>query len=432
MIVKDEKRLNLRVKTPLYLPFYNFWHKNVYWQTEAFNFNPFTIRAQSTSGSPVVLSHNSFVGFLKDSSGRFIFDGKDKLTIESGLNQEIYIEENCDPWEAWQRYNKLILEDDNKSNNTYFWKDIEYCTWVEQKRQALLKYSNPNLVLEGARQVLDQDFIYKYLERLEKLGLPKGKFTIDSGWNIRTNTQKELTFGDWKIDKRKFPDLGKIIKEIEKAGYIPGLWFAPGFITENSILGNQHPDWIGELFTGTSEVPQKGNNHFLKPIPELKEHYIKLFKTFINMGIKKFKLDMYYNNKVLMKEILRINYEAIKLLDESIEVEIHIPDIFVSKYGDTIRINDVLINADGKWRELTTEHYRVCRYSAPHKIINLDHVGGNNHEVKEKEYLEHWNMLKGYDGYPVISLLPDYYSKDVIEQFVYEVKKKNSNNNYPI
>ena len=117
-------------------------------------------------------------------------------------------------------------------------------------------------------------------------------------------------------------------------------------------------------------------------------------------------------------------YEIIKKLDPTVEVEAHVPDIFVSRYCDTIRINDVVIDAEGKWRGVTMEHYKVCRYSSPDKILNLDHLGTNTPTPSEDEYIEHSKMilrLKG--GYPCVSLLPDYYSKAATDTFVGEIKE---------
>ena len=142
------------------------------------------------------------------------------------------------------------------------------------------------------------------------------------------------------------------------------------------------------------------------------------------MGFKKLKLDISYGNKLKMKKLLQMMYEIIKKLDPTVEVEAHVPDIFVSRYCDTVRINDVVIDAEGKWRGVTMEHYKVCRYSSPDKILNLDHLGTNTPTPSEDEYIEHSKMilrLKG--GYPCVSLLPDYYSKSATEMFVGEIKE---------
>ena len=76
----ERTQLTFRVNPPLFLPFYNQWAKNVYHTAEPFSYNPFTIGASSTSGSPVVITENKFFGFLNESGGEFAFNGSDTLT----------------------------------------------------------------------------------------------------------------------------------------------------------------------------------------------------------------------------------------------------------------------------------------------------------------------------------------------------------------
>ena len=79
------------------------------------------------------------------------------------------------------------------------------------------------------------------------------------------------------------------------------------------------------------------------------------------MGFQKFKLDIAYGPKRDMKALLKMMYEIIKSIDPTVEVECHIPDIFVSRYCDTVRMNDVNFDEKGLWRGTAMEHHKVCR-----------------------------------------------------------------------
>lgn len=423
MIIDNETAVSVPVEGPLYLPFYNVWLKNVYAVSHPFDLDPFSIRAQSTSGSPVVLGQRSFAGFLNEAGGRFVYDGQGELTVRLEPGQQLYVEQDCDPWEAWTRYNGLLAEQapQAKTGNSGqggskpdFWSDLEYCTWVEQKKVGFAQ----GLGYTGA---LNDAFIENYVRRVDKLGLPRGKFTIDDGWAIDLDPSGQKQFGDWEVDRTKFPQLERTIAFLAGEGFTPGLWFAAGFITRNSRLAALHPDWIGENFQGPSEIPQPSERYFLVPSEAVGRHYTELFTPYVQMGVKKFKLDMYYENKQTMKALLRLAYEAIKRLDPQAEVEIHVPDWFVSRWGDTVRTNDVLLKPEFDWQGTTREHFRVCRYSAPDKIINLDHIGSNYEGVSEIDFMAHWQMLRAYEGYPVVSLLPDHYSAATRERFAEEL-----------
>ena len=123
-----------------------------------------------------------------------------------------------------------------------------------------------------------------------------------------------------------------------------------------------------------------------------------------------------------MKQLLAMIQEIVKKLDPTIELECHVPDIFVSRYCDTVRLNDV--GFEQAWKMVTIEHYRTCRYSASDKILNLDHLGTNTPISNVEDYLEHTKMLLSLkDGYPCVSLLPDLFGQTATDIFVGCVKE---------
>jgi hypothetical protein len=206
----------------------------------------------------------------------------------------------------------------------------------------------------------------------------------------------------------------RLVRDMTSEGFIPGLWFAPFTLTPNCEIAKKHPELIGEVWQKRTELGIDWT--FIKPSPVLEKYYTDIFSYYIGMCFKKLKLDMSYGKKGDMKALLKMIYGIVKRIDPTVEVEAHIPDIFVSRYSDTVRINDVVFDDAGKWRGVTMEHYKVCRCSAPDKILNFDHVGTNTPCPAEEDYLKHARMLcRMRGGYPCMSLLPDVFGEGAIE-----------------
>lgn len=415
-----EETLVFSVLPPLYLPFYNQWGANAYYTYSAFEYDPFTLRASSTSGSPVVLTGDQFFGFLTDLGGRIAYDGCGKLTFTCPAGQSLWIAENCNPYAEWKLYNEKILADQSVQTACTpepFWSGLEYCSWVDQKNAAFSAGST------DVHKPLCERYIYDYMARVEKLGLPKGKLTIDDGWDLRYPAG-ERVWGNWEIDRAKFPHMEQLVKDMTSSGFIPGLWFAPFIFTPSCTLAANHPELIGENWNQDAETYDSQTWMFIKPSPLLERYYDEVFGYYIDMGFRKFKLDMSYGNKKEMKELLAIMYRTIKKHNPTVEVEAHIPDIFVSRYCDTVRINDVSFEDCADWRAVTMEHYKVCRYSSHNRILNLDHIGTNTPVPEAAPYLAHAHLLLGLEGgFPCVSLLPDRFEDPAVaEEYVPLVK----------
>lgn len=415
MIYSAEKEtvLTFSALPPFYLPFFNRWGANAYYKYEPFSLDPFTLPAISTSGSPVVLAGGKFFGFLKDTDGVFSYDGKHTLSVTVPAGQSLYYDESCDPFAAWQEYNRIVLSDREKPEPQPFWSGLEYCTWVDQKNLAARR-GEPDV-----HKPLTESYVYDYMKRVDRMKLPHGKLTIDDGWDIRDTPGCPHCYGNWEIDREKFPRMERLVRDMTAEGFYPGLWFAPFTVTPNSRFGSAHPELIGGPFpAGGAELEESQRLMYLLPSPVLERYYTDLYETYISMGFRKFKLDMSYGPKQDMKALLRMMYGIIKKIDPSVEVEAHIPDIFVSRYADTVRINDVSFDDAGLWRGVTMEHYRVCRYSAGGKILNLDHIGTNTPEPAEKDFFAHAELLLSLEGgYPCVSLLPDVFGEKAAQRF---------------
>lgn len=412
-----ETVLTFSILPPLYLPFYNEWGANAYSTYSKFSYDPFTLRASSTSGSPVVLTGTCFFGFLNEQGGRFSYDGCNKLTITCPAGQALYYNENCNPYSEWLEYNREILKDYTAPKAEAFWSGLEYCTWVDQKHKA----AQQNAATFQAP--LCEEFVYDYMRRVNKLKMPKGKLTIDDGWDVRYSDDGKMCYGNWQIDRNKFPHMETLVKDMKEDGFLPGLWFAPFTLTPNSELAKKHPELLGEPFGGSAESEAVRRLMCIKPDPILKEYYTKIFSYYIDMGFCKFKLDMSYGNKREMIKLLKMMYTIIKSLNSTVEVEAHIPDIFASRYCDTVRLNDVMFDENDAWRAVTMEHYKVCRYSSSDKILNLDHLGTNEPLPAAELYLEHTKILLDLPGgYPCVSLLPDHFDQRTCDEFTARIR----------
>lgn len=411
------------VRGPLFCPYYNIWGRDVYQRSDAFADNPFTLNASSTSGSPAIIDANGqFFHFLTDAvehGCQFAYDGKSSLTVTIPESQQLYHEDNGNGDDAWKHCNSIIMADrpllDPTRPRPAHWDMIEYCTWVEQKR--VMGSGTPH-------EVLCDSFIDDYIQRVHAMDLPTGKFTIDHGW-----TPGHHTYGDWDIDTARFPDFAKTLRRIADNGFEPGLWFAPVWLHQLSRIVAQHPDILGPMIApSTPDSPNKKDDwYYWQACPKTFKLIKPIFQRFIDMGVRKFKWDMIYADKSFMKKLHILFYDAVKQIDSTVEVEIHQPDIFFAQYGDAIRTNDVLCNERMAWRDLTLSHFRVCNCSAPGKVINLDHIAGNDPTISAERFCEHLDLYKGVNGYPVVSLLPDTVGSEAVSELHKYLKNYETN-----
>ncbi|MHA4845021.1 glycoside hydrolase family 36 protein [Flavitalea antarctica] len=79
----------------------------------------------------------------------------------------------------------------------------------------------------------------KLIRELAKSAADAGmkEFVIDDGW--------ETNFGDWEVDKKKFPNgLKPVFDYIKSLGMKPGLWVSVGSASPESRVYSQHPEWF--------------------------------------------------------------------------------------------------------------------------------------------------------------------------------------------
>ena len=421
VIQGEGKQVKIKVSAPLFCPFQSIngpgekGGTSYYYLSKPFTYNPFTCQASGMSGSPVIVdAKGTFIGFMTTAgyeNSIYSFDGKDTLTVTVPEGQEVFLDETGNGDEAWKAYNRIMMQRLNITPYKQipkFWEDVEYCTWSEQKKQATKRHEHFNL--------LNHDFVKYYVDKIIEFGYPKGKLTLDHGWGTFPDGSIKSGFGSWVPDPKKFPDFRKTMDFINEKGFTPGLWIGFPKIHKESLAAQKYPELLGNYSFGT-KPGRKDDVQYLNPQSDIYGYASEVIARFHKMGVMKFKIDMSYNTKSEMLPIHRALYRAAKDIDQNIEMEFHVPDIFLSKYADVVRTNDIWLLDEYNWKGRGKTHYEICYKSAPGKGINLDHIGGNATEaITEKKYLEHLESYKTKTGFPLVSVLPHHYGKKCIKE----------------
>ena len=206
------------------------------------------------------------------------------------------------------------------------------------------------------------------------------EFVIDDGWSEN--------YGDWVIDKKKFPNgLKPVFDYIKSLGMKPGLWVSVGSASTNSNVYKMHPDWFV-----LDENQQTANLHTADPSMRTAcfgtgwYTYIKdvLMKLAVEYGLEYMKLDFtvvtspyrftanytgcYAPNHAGHKdhnESLYTGYEQVwQLFDE---LHIAKPDLFIDCTFETmggLQLIDyaMLKHAEGNW---------LSNFSGPEAKVDL-------------------------------------------------------------
>lgn len=135
----------------------------------------------------------------------------------------------------------------------------------------------------------------------DKHQVPLDIFLIDDGFTPE--------MGDWLDVKPQFPNgMAPLLREIEAAGFTPGLWIAPFIVGNRSKLFQQHPEWMAKNpsghplmamhFYGEFRWHKRSEEYYILDIthPEAAAHIAHVFRTWAqNWGARYFKTDfMYY------------------------------------------------------------------------------------------------------------------------------------------
>ena len=95
------------------------------------------------------------------------------------------------------------------------------------------------------RRNIDEKMIRELAKAAAECGVEE--FIIDDGWqlNIHSPEGKPEYFGDWEVDKKKFPNgLKPVFDYIKSLGMKPGLWMSLATADPSSIVYHEHPEWF--------------------------------------------------------------------------------------------------------------------------------------------------------------------------------------------
>jgi len=116
------------------------------------------------------------------------------------------------------------------------------------------------------------------------------EFIIDDGW--------QDSYGDWGIDKTKFPNgLKPVFDYIKSLGMKPGLWISVGSASTESKVYKEHPEWFVRDKNGkiaNLQIAGEGFNHIQSACFSTGwKDYIKeiLLKLAVDYGLEYMKLD---------------------------------------------------------------------------------------------------------------------------------------------
>ncbi|SNR59903.1 glycoside hydrolase family 36 protein [Halorubrum vacuolatum] len=134
------------------------------------------------------------------------------------------------------------------------------------------------------------------LTKLQEWGVPVEVVQIDDGYME--------AFGDWRSIADGFSEMGELARDIETAGYRPGLWLAPFYVEEEAALYRDHPEWFirKPSAAGTDQEPVDGgyragsNLYGLDTThPEVQEWLRDTFETVVHdWGFSYLKLDFLF------------------------------------------------------------------------------------------------------------------------------------------
>ena len=413
-IINGPAIFEFKRKGASYLPVHSGGFANAYYMTNDYEIDVLKYKG-GTSGAGGVAVWNTLALFLTNKGG--IISAKDgvvQVQIPEGQKLLVMDDDRSDT-DKWAEFASLVeIPKIEKAKRQKYWFLPEYVTWVEQGITAIEQNKHQ-------RETLTQEFVLDYMDRIEKLDLPKGKLTLDDGWQECMSTE-EWTDGYWKPDTNKFPDFIGLIKTIKEHGFVPSLWMGIPSVPTGAEIVKTSP----ELFDENSYMASS-DRYYYKPCDALVEHFKTVFAPYIEMGVGKFKFDFFYGERQRMCGIMECVYKAVRSLSSTVEIESHHPDPFFACYIDVFRLNDVHVVPGFDWKGLTLEHINQGNNIAVDCILNLDHLGGNSGCVTEDDFLRHMKLFEFVDEskaqYPVLSILPDRYSKETVEKVKEYIKK---------
>ncbi len=90
------------------------------------------------------------------------------------------------------------------------------------------------------------------LQGLKRQGAPLRYIIVDGGWCAYAS--------EWLKPCPKFPDMPRLMRRVRRAGFEPGLWFAPYITNVRTEVARRHPDWmVRDAGTGRPLFKERSN-----------------------------------------------------------------------------------------------------------------------------------------------------------------------------
>ena len=110
------------------------------------------------------------------------------------------------------------------------------------KKKPMFVYNTWNPFYHG----INDNLVYSLIKAAADCGIEE--FIIDDGWQTNLNATSDadrLLYGDWAINKRKFPDgLRPVFDSAKQYGMKPGLWISLAAAQPGSEPLTAHPEWF--------------------------------------------------------------------------------------------------------------------------------------------------------------------------------------------
>lgn len=137
---------------------------------------------------------------------------------------------------------------------------------------------------------INEQKIMGIIDKASSLGVEL--FVMDAGWTgygDDTTYTYSSGFGDWEVNKDRFPNgLKPISDAVHKSGMKFGMWMEPEAVSPESKLYKNHPDWICEFNGRKAEI--EGKRYVLNFAEDAAAEYMT--NRIINL-IEEYKLDYF-------------------------------------------------------------------------------------------------------------------------------------------
>ncbi|HFD1635914.1 TPA: alpha-galactosidase [Enterococcus faecium] len=205
------------------------------------NFNPFFALKRPETTEQL----GEVIGFSLVYSGNFLgqveVDTYDVSRVTLGINPENF-RWKLAPGESFETPEAVMVYSDqglNKMSGTFhqlYRERLARGKWRDQERPILINN------WEATYFDFDEEKILTIAQASQKLGIEL--FVLDDGWFGQRNDDTS-SLGDWFVNVEKLPNgLAGLGKQIKELGMDFGIWIEPEMVNKESVLYQQHPDWV--------------------------------------------------------------------------------------------------------------------------------------------------------------------------------------------